>query len=685
MSNRPPDDTQRERYRAAQKAARQRQRAASRMSLLAVVGVVAALVLVAVLTVFFVRGLVGSLGSTPTAVAAGSTATPTPFTEPTSPTPLPATATVAASPTTTVIEATPTPPYGQGGARVAEGVGDVQLRPRPAPDAPPLLVLAVATPLRILGKTADDAWLQVMTGNGVAGWVPAGQVALAHDLAGTPIIDLDSNPAEADARVRLDADGLRLRSAPNTDDTTQVLDLLFGGALLQVLGKSLDGLWLEVLAPGGRVGWVLAEFVTASIDVAAMPVTEPQAAPVADGVVAADGIGLNMRAQPDAASTLLGWLPDDTPLEVLARTPENAWLQVNSSYGVGWVFAEFVALSISLADVPVLDVLIAEGPTPTPTIAITRTATPGPSPTPTATLLAGVTPSATLTPTATPRPATATATPPGASPTPAIGSTLPPPSGYPWLSGVDVARLQQIYALGQARGNRPDVFSKVGDSITYAQHFLHPIGEGRTVLHNYGYLAPAVAYFSQTTARTANSFSNESLAAVNGWSAWTVLDASYADGLCNPGEGALACEYRLTRPSIALIMFGTNDAVNSSPDFFRSNLSQVVQVSLDHGVIPVLSTIPERTLGDIPRERVYAFNAIITEVARAYHIPLWDYYGAMGGLWNYGIGDGVHPSEPPDQNAANFSSENLNYGYPVRNLGALIVLDHLWRNVMGGG
>ena len=51
--------------------------------------------------------------------------------------------------------------------------------------------------------------------------------------------------------------------------------------------------------------------------------------------------------------------------------------------------------------------------------------------------------------------------------------------------------------------------------------------------------------------------------------------------------------------------------------------------------------------------------------------------------------DGVHPSYPPDtigqwEAAANFVGENLQYGYNMRNLSALQVLDALWRQVILG-
>jgi hypothetical protein len=63
-------------------------------------------------------------------------------------------------------------------------------------------------------------------------------------------------------------------------------------------------------------------------------------------------------------------------------------------------------------------------------------------------------------------------------------------------------RARQIFLDGQAKGNRASVFSKAGDSITATWAFLNKIGDGIYSLNEYGYLQPAIGYFSSTTART---------------------------------------------------------------------------------------------------------------------------------------------------------------------------------------
>lgn len=260
-------------------------------------------------------------------------------------------------------------------------------------------------------------------------------------------------------------------------------------------------------------------------------------------------------------------------------------------------------------------------------------------------------------------------------------SNTPAQMAAPLASSV-AERVRLIYTVGQALGNRANVFSKVGDSITVSRSFLGPIGERRYQLGDYGYLQPVIDHFSTSPARQGNSFQNPSLAAGEGWAAWAALDPQFADAAwCAPGETPLACEYRLTRPAFALIMFGTNDAGYRSAAEFEYDLRRIVDVSEMAGVVPILSTIPERP--DIPAQTAQ-FNQIIASVAAARRVPLWDYHAALAELPNFGLAwDNVHPSSPPEwyEDAADFRPHNLIYGYVVRNLTALQVLDSVWRQV----
>lgn len=257
--------------------------------------------------------------------------------------------------------------------------------------------------------------------------------------------------------------------------------------------------------------------------------------------------------------------------------------------------------------------------------------------------------------------------------------------GVPILTGLNENTLR-IYRKGQTMGNRADVFAKVGDSITYAGYFLDPIGDGVYTLGEFGYLQGVIDYYRVTPARDENSFKQDSVAAQIGWSAHVLQNPEYADAfLCQAGETPLECEYRLTKPAVALIMLGTNDVGFVDPYAYRLNMEWIVTTSMDYGVIPVISTIPNRP--DVA-ERVVVFNNLLREIAQKYQVPLWDYNAILADLPNSGLAhDNIHPMPAAAGyvGLANFTGENLRVGYVLRNLTALAVLDSIWRQVIQRG
>ncbi len=245
------------------------------------------------------------------------------------------------------------------------------------------------------------------------------------------------------------------------------------------------------------------------------------------------------------------------------------------------------------------------------------------------------------------------------------------PRGGTAFSSSVTNNIRAIYRDGQRMGNQRDVFSKVGDSITATQQFLTPIGNGDYDLASYRSLQNTIDYYSGGQVPSGNPFNRRSLAAGVGWSAMAVLDPDLANkNVCGQDESPLVCEYRVAKPSVALIMLGTNDATFLGRVEYTESMQQVIETTIDMGVIPVLSTIPDQP-GN--QEKVNAFNAALVELAQEYRLPLWDYHDALDELPQQGISaDGIHP-EIRD-NPAHFTPDNLRYGYPVRNLTALQML-----------
>lgn len=242
-----------------------------------------------------------------------------------------------------------------------------------------------------------------------------------------------------------------------------------------------------------------------------------------------------------------------------------------------------------------------------------------------------------------------------------------------YVSGIS-QHARDVYVQGQALGNREYAFSLVGDSNTDNPAFLAPFDLGNYDLGAYAYLSPTIHYF-------AGSFSRDSAAAVGSFSTAKVLDPAFADGRCNAGESPLACEYRLYKPSVALILLGTGD--QHTWQTFEGRYRQIIEYTLGQGIVPVLITKAD-DLESIENTAPFDYiNNVIRSLAVEYDVPLLDLRLAVEGLPNRGcVADGFHYNTPPDGRSAVFDTAHLQYGFTVRNLTALQVLDALRRYVL---
>jgi LysM repeat protein len=346
------------------------------------------------------------------------------------------------------------------------------------------------------------------------------------------------------------------------------------------------------------------------------------------GQVIAGGEGLRLRTKPNLHGEVLYGLAGLTPLTILGKTHDEEWYAVRTpNLDGGWVKSDWVEIFIDIDEVPVAwySSLPSEGEEPG-----------------------------------------------GAEPTPV---STPSSAMDRYISGVSDG-LREIYLLGLNLGNRPNVFSKVGDSITVSAGFMTPFGTHSYTLDEHAYLQGVTDYYNASWARTHNSFANESLAAGVGWTSWRLIGSGEGDpDFCNANETPLECEYRWVRPAVAIIMSGTNDIPGTDPDSYTYPLREMIKTSLEHGVIPVLTTIPPMHMSGVAA-RVLAYNQVVADLSHEFGIPMIDYWSAMRELPNDGLSsDGVHPSLAPAGENGNLSEHYLSYGYPLRNLLTLQALD----------
>jgi hypothetical protein len=278
-------------------------------------------------------------------------------------------------------------------------------------------------------------------------------------------------------------------------------------------------------------------------------------------------------------------------------------------------------------------------PAPTAEPTQTLTVTPLPSVTPTGTLLPTAT--VTLTPTATP------------------DLRLKPEDWQDWPIIPELETFAfSVYEQGQELGRDPHVFSVIGDCQSSPTYFLSRYDEDRYTLEE------GDEHLQETIDWFAGSFAHYGVAVRNGMTAPGALNPRWSDPeLCENDETPVGCAVRLSNPSLALISLGTNWNPATSQEDYIGYLNQIVDLLLEEGVLPVLSTKADNTEGD------YSRNLAMAQVAYDRHLPLWNFWAAVQDLENTGLDD--------DRDDVYLSYE----GWAARNLSALRLLDSLRRQL----
>lgn len=359
---------------------------------------------------------------------------------------------------------------------------------------------------------------------------------------------------------------------------------------------------------------------------------------------------LNVRTAPNTNSSMLNRVPKDTTLILEARNENSTWALVRTLDGGvrGWVSAGFLnpAPGVSVAALPVSMERFGEA-------AAADTTNAGSAP----------------------------VNSPAAASQP-IDNMVARLESTPLFSNMSTGAIRRIYSRGLSLGNRKNVFTRVGDSITASQPFMWGIGGPEQNLGSYSYLQTTVDFFSVPPRDGySNSFGYNSMAAQSAFNAAAVLDDMWADpSVCLAEESPLECEYRLSKPSVAIVMLGSVDVQIYDLETYTRAMRQIVKISVDSGVIPVLTTFPMAP-DHMYYEKSLQFNMVILDLARSNGIPLINLWRAARSLPDNGLGpDRYHLSQGPTYYT--FTGEENLYGLTLRNLMTLQALDELRRNVL---
>jgi hypothetical protein len=226
----------------------------------------------------------------------------------------------------------------------------------------------------------------------------------------------------------------------------------------------------------------------------------------------------------------------------------------------------------------------------------------------------------------------------------------------------------EIFVYGQSLRRDAQVVSKVGDSNSASQYYLTPIGLGKYDLGAFDFLQTTVDWYGA-------SFANSTQAAQVGMNALTVLDPLWAGNECQANESPLACEYRRSNASVAIIMFGINDIDTLNRNDYRNALRDIIDISIDNGVIPIL--VMFSIYPDLPNmEQALVFNGISAQVAQEKQTPIINFWAVAHDLPDNGVGaDRIHLTQAGEIFRLGYPQSFQ--GLPLHNLTVLVTLDKL--------
>ena len=235
---------------------------------------------------------------------------------------------------------------------------------------------------------------------------------------------------------------------------------------------------------------------------------------------------------------------------------------------------------------------------------------------------------------------------------------------------------REIYNHGIEMGRDPHAFSKIGDCQSITTYFLKNFDQpGFYNLGDSNALQETIDWFS-------GSFSRDSMSVKGGLNAAAILSPLRADAkLCDSNENPIACEFRLHNPSIAIISL--EEWWLNHPEKYESYLRQIIEYSIQNGVVPILATKADNLEGN------HVINQIIARLSLEYDIPLWNFWLAVQPLQNHGLikvdlsgkVDMFHLTRRVGYYFFNNPIARRS-GWAVRNLTALQVLDVVRRGLV---
>jgi uncharacterized protein YgiM (DUF1202 family) len=194
------------------------------------------------------------------------------------------------------------------------------------------------------GQVTTPACIQSTFATTVQGVVTGGATVTG---AGVP----SAAALAAIPRVIINTAFLNIRSGPGAQYTA--VATLAGGTELAVLGVAPDRVWYLVQGSFGQ-GWLNNEFVLFRGDGSRLSIIRNAVGQIASPQGSINRASVTLYAAPNLTLGSIGTLNGGSVYDVVARTADFQWVQVNTPLGFGWVQAEFITLGGDTGVIPVI-------------------------------------------------------------------------------------------------------------------------------------------------------------------------------------------------------------------------------------------------------------------------------------------------------------------------------------------
>ncbi|WP_282155352.1 SH3 domain-containing protein [Cytobacillus gottheilii] len=205
-----------------------------------------------------------------------------------------------------------------GGAAIKIAVDELNVRSGPGLSYPILGKASRNEEYQLLGQ--ENEWQQISY-KGKQGWVANWLTAAADDHS-------SSVSTSMSGQATISEDGLRVRSAPGTDNT--VIGTVHRGETYSI--KQSNGEWTQLETPFG-LGWVFNDYLQ-------MDSSEHEEPTAAEKTGTITGSSVNVRSDSTTGGDILGKLDQGSTVKILSE--KNGWVEISFSGQSAWVSSDYV-------------------------------------------------------------------------------------------------------------------------------------------------------------------------------------------------------------------------------------------------------------------------------------------------------------------------------------------------------